>query len=148
MRSSKLSLFFAVTVVCLGVCGCIGDINGYMADRDPGVAQKESMIYPATKADVQLLRKISTTHSDSRLGSFFGRPVVMTYLLADTPISIATDTLMLPVVGTGKLIHGTNRTDFIGPCIPLGPTTNCVVDSTRSEGSVESQTGGGLARNR
>src|ERR1039457_479854 len=115
MRTPQTFFIISAAALCLGVCGCAGDLNAYMADRSPA-HRHDSMIYPATRVDIQLWNERRTGFSS------FGSCILPIYLLADMPISIATDTVLFPICGTAELIHGNSQTNSVPPNKSPEPT--------------------------
>jgi hypothetical protein len=98
MRAPPLINALTAITLCLVTSGCIGFINGYMADRAPE-RRNDSPLFAALKADTGLLTENSTNVAPAM------RPLFVTLVVADMPISLATDLTFSPLIGIGYLVR-------------------------------------------
>lgn len=108
-----LPLRFA-SALCL-VSGCIGVLNGYMADtpNDTSGEVLRRRPFPALAADGYFLAHVREASPNP-----IGRAVFTAVILADLPVSAAVDVLFLPVRLIALAIHGpvaATETDEQGP---------------------------------
>jgi hypothetical protein len=98
VRASPFIKSLTAIALCLSTSGCIGFINGYMADRAPE-RKKESPLFAALKADVGLLTENRTNVTAAM------QPIFCAIVVADMPISLATDLAFSPLIGIGYLVR-------------------------------------------
>lgn len=96
------AIAFVPVFLCLSTAGCIGFINGYMADPspDPEFRRMRSSSFPAVEADLLILR-----HPDDDHVNAVGKIVLPVLVVLDIPVSAAVDLLILPFRALGHALH-------------------------------------------
>jgi len=111
-----------LALTLLTLSGCIGFINGYVADSSPMADGRyiQDTAFTAVNSDIALIQQNHASDSGPlRKGAFDS------ICLVDLPISACADTLFLPVKGTAWLMHGRKTNAAIVQADTAIHATNC-----------------------